>query len=177
VIEPSATTGGFLEVGRKLRRGRAGISTSVLLAFMVIAVVVFCAIFGTAIAPRSPYQVNLRAGVVGPNKDFILGTDANTQDVLSRTIVGARAAVWGPGLVATGAMIIACVLGLVAGYLGGAVDALVMRWVDIMYALPSLLVIIVVAGVIAGRGGTLLPVFLLMVLYSPQGTRLVRGVV
>ena len=76
-------------------------------------------------------------------------------------------------MIALGAMMIGSVLGLLAGYLGGLVDSVIMRWVDLMYALPALLVAIVVVGVLGG--GYWLAVILLVILSSPYDTRIVRG--
>jgi peptide/nickel transport system permease protein len=87
--------------------------------------------------------------------------------------VGARTAVVGPLLIALGAMLIGNVLGLLAGYFGGLVDSAISRWVDFVYAMPALLVAIVVVGVLGG--GYFLAVALLVVLFSPIDTRIVRG--
>jgi peptide/nickel transport system permease protein len=135
-------------------------------------VVVF-AIAGLLIAPYDPYQTDLLIGITRPSTEHWLGTDDLGRDVLSRTIVGARTALVGPALVALGAMLIGSVLGVFAGYRGGRWDALVMRWVELMYALPGLLVAIVVVGVLGG--GYARAVALLVVLTAPYDTRLIRG--
>jgi peptide/nickel transport system permease protein len=69
--------------------------------------------------------------------------------------------------------VLGSILGLLAGYRGGLAEALIMRWVDLMWAVPGLLVIIVVAG--AFGGGYWLAVALLIVLTTPFDTRVVRG--
>jgi ABC-type dipeptide/oligopeptide/nickel transport system permease subunit len=79
----------------------------------------------------------------------------------------------GPVLIALGAMLIGNALGLVAGYFGGALDSAISRCVDLVYALPALLVAIVVVGVLGG--GYFLAVALLVVLFSPVDTRIVRA--
>jgi peptide/nickel transport system permease protein len=79
----------------------------------------------------------------------------------------------GPIIIALGAMVIGNTLGLIAGYKGGAVDATIMRWVDLMWALPGLLIAIVVVGVLGG--GYWLAVALLILLTAPYDTRIVRG--
>ena len=75
--------------------------------------------------------------------------------------------------IAVGAMVFGNALGLFAGYLGGVTDAAIMRWVDLMYALPGLLVAIVVLGTIGG--GYWIAVVVLVVLTIPYDTRLIRG--
>ena len=88
-------------------------------------------------------------------------------------IVGARSAVVGALVVAVGAMLIGNVLGLIAGYHGGTLDSTIMRGADLVYALPGLLVAIVIVGVVGG--GYYLAVALLVFLYCPFDTRLVRA--
>lgn len=139
----------------------------------IIAVVVFWAIFGELITPYDPRaQALLHAGE-GPSADYWLGTDDLGRDVFSRLIAGAQTALVGPLIITVGVFVIAGVLGVTAGYRGGIVDWLVMRWVDLVYALPGLLVVIVVGGVLGG--GYFLAVALLTILFTPWDTRIVRG--
>jgi peptide/nickel transport system permease protein len=138
----------------------------------VIGVVVL-AVFGPLIAPQSPNAQDLSLGVSGRSSAHWLGTDDLGRDVLSRAIVGARTALIGPAIIAIGAMAIGTVLGLLAGYRGGRTDSVIMRWVDLMYSLPGLLVVIVVVGVLGG--GYVEAVVLLTVLTVPYDTRIVRG--
>jgi peptide/nickel transport system permease protein len=154
-------------------RARRGFSPSVALAFVVVAAVVVCAIFGSLIAPHDPSEQDLLAGLLPPGGDYPLGTDDLGRDILSRTIVGARTALVGPLIIAIGAMLIGNVLGLVAGYRGGLTDSVISRTVDFVYAMPALLVAIVVVGVLGG--GYYLAVGLLVVLFSPVDARIVRG--
>ena len=154
-------------------RARRGFSPAVGLAILVLVAVVACAAFGHMIAPRDPDEQDLLFSLTGPSREHWLGTDDLGRDIASRTIVGARTAVVGPLLIAVGAMLIGNVLGLVAGYIGGLTDSLISRWVDLVYAMPALLVAIVVVGVLGG--GYFLAVALLVVLFSPIDTRIVRG--
>jgi len=142
-------------------------------ALAVLVIVVVCAVFGAAVAPSDPNKQDLLRTFETPSMEHLLGTDDFGRDVLSRLIAGTRTAVLGPLLIALGAMLIGNILGLLAGYRRGRTDSLIMRWVDLMYALPGLLVAIVVAGVLGG--GYFLAVALLIVLYSPYDTRIVRG--
>ena len=160
-----------LPVARTRRRAR--VSILIVLCFIVVGVVAVFAIFGNLIAPHDPNEQNLLVGLTRPSSEFWLGTDDLGRDVFSRTIVGARTAVVGPILIALGAMLIGNALGLLAGYKGGLVDSTIMRWVDLMWALPGLLVAIVVVGVLGG--GYYLSVALLILLTAPYDTRIVRG--
>jgi peptide/nickel transport system permease protein len=104
-----------------------------------------------------------------------LGTDELGRDIFSRVIVGTRTAVIGPVAIALGAMLAGNTLGLIAGYYGGWFDASIMRWADLMYALPGLLVAIVVLGVLGS--GYWVAVLLLVFLTMPYDARIVRGAV
>jgi peptide/nickel transport system permease protein len=145
------------------------------LACMVVAIVVACAVFGELIAPYSPDRQRLLVGDTPPSAEFWAGTDQLGRDVLSRVIVGARTALVGPLVIAVGAFAIATLLGLASGYLGGLVDAAVMRWADFMLALPGPLIAIVVVGV-AG-GGYWTAVAVLVILFTAPDTRIVRSAV
>jgi peptide/nickel transport system permease protein len=154
-------------------RARRGFSPAVGFAFLVLAAVIACAVLGEWIAPYDPNEQDLLASLSPPSREHLLGTDDLGRDIFSRTIVGARTAVVGPLLIAFGAMLIGNVLGLLAGFYGGAADSAISRWVDFVYAMPALLVAIVVVGVLGG--GYFLAVVLLVVLFSPIDTRIVRG--
>jgi peptide/nickel transport system permease protein len=145
------------------------------LAGLVVLIVVTCAFFGDLIAPDSPFTQRLAVGDTPPSAKFLAGTDLLGRDVFSRVVYGAKTALVGPIVVAAGAFAIATFLGLLSGYLGGLVDAAVMRWVDFMFALPGPLVAIVVVGVVGGGYWT--AVVVLVVLFTAPDTRIVRSAV
>ncbi len=147
---------------------------TVALSFGFLGLLLFLAAFGPLVAPQGPSTVNLSTGLTTPNGDFWFGTDDLGRDVFSRTIYGVRYALFGPVLIVVGAFVIGNVLGLAAGYRGGWLDVTVMRWVDLMFALPGLLVTIVLIGVLGAS--FLLAAVVLVVLTSPFDTRIIRGV-
>jgi peptide/nickel transport system permease protein len=153
------------------RRGRVPVILGI--CFLIVAVVVVMAAAGSAVAPYNPAAQNLAVALARPSGAHWLGTDTLGRDVLSRLIAGARTAFVGPLVIAAGSMLLGNLLGLLAGYRGGRVDAVIMRWVDLMWSIPGLLVIIVVAGAVGG--GYWLAVVLLIVLTVPFDTRVVRG--
>lgn len=140
----------------------------------VVAAILF-AVMGREIAPYPANQQSLLVGDTPPSSEHLAGTDLLGRDVLSRTIVGARTALIGPGIVAAGAFAIATVLGLMAGYIGGMTDSAVMRWVDFMFALPGPLIAIVIVGVVGGGFWT--AVVVLVILFTAPDTRIVRSAV
>lgn len=146
----------------------------VLLAALVAAVALGCALLGPVLLPGATDQ-DLMLGVSRPGGGHPLGTDDLGRDVLQLLVVGARTAVLGALLIAAGSLLLGHLLGLPAGYRGGWADQLAMRWTDLMFSLPALLVAIVVTGV-AG-GSYLLAVLTLVVLFSPGDTRVVRAAV
>jgi peptide/nickel transport system permease protein len=150
-------------------------SLGIVISFCVMAVVIVCALFGASVAPDSPFTQRLQLGDVPPSAEFLAGTDLLGRDVLSRVIYGAWTALVGPIVVAVGAWMIATVLGLLSGYLGGWVDSAIMRWVDFMLALPAPLIAIVVVGVVGGGYWT--AVMVLIILFTAPDTRIVRSAV
>jgi len=141
--------------------------------FVLLVGIVVCAAFGTWIAPADPEAQDLLNTLAPPSAAALLGTDELGRDVLSRAIVGARSAVVGPLLIAAGSMAIGLLLGLLAGYKGGWIDAAISRVVDLVWALPGLLVAIVIVGVLGG--GYFVAVAFLTVLLCPEDVRLIRG--
>jgi peptide/nickel transport system permease protein len=148
-------------------------SAIVVVAFAIVAVVAVCAVGGDAVALHDPSAQNLLVNLADPSWSHPFGTDDLGRDTFSRTIAGARTAVVGPLIIAVGAMLIGNVFGLCAGYRGGWSDSLIMRSADFLYALPALLVAIVVVGVLGG--GYYQAVILLVVLFCPFDARLVRA--
>lgn len=149
------------------------ISGVILLCFLVTAVAIVMAAVGTLIAPQDPSTQHLSHVLEPPSAEHWLGTDALGRDVFSRIIVGTRSALLGPLVIAFSAAVLGSLLGLVAGYYGGHTETIFMRWVDLMLALPGLLLIIVVAG--AFGGGYWFAVGLLVLLSVPFDLRMARG--
>jgi len=158
---------------RASRRPARGTPPLVLLAAAAVALVVVLCVAGSALAPQDPSAQELALSVSRPSSAHLLGTDALGRDVLSRLMAGARTSIAGAVAIALGAMVLGNVLGVLAGYRGGWLDAFIMRWVDGMYALPALLVVVVVAGVLGG--GIVVAVGIVIVLFSPPNARLMRG--
>src|SRR5438128_4894967 len=124
-----------------------------------VTVVLLCvvAVFADVIAPHSYTRANFGRIYEFPSRDFPLGTDQLGRDVLSRMIYGARVSM----LVGVGAQVIIVMIGvpigLVAGYLGGRVDLLLTRFIDVMYAFPRLLFVILIMSML---GAGLLNIFI-----------------
>ncbi|MEN4700464.1 dipeptide ABC transporter permease DppC [Pantoea agglomerans] len=118
-----------------------------------IIIVLLCAIFADVLAPHAPAE-QFRDALLHPpvwqeggSWSYILGTDDVGRDVLSRLMYGARLSLLVGCLVVVLSLIFGVIFGLLAGYLGGVVDAIIMRVVDIMLALPSLLLALVLVAI------------------------------
>lgn len=119
------------------------------LGLVLVAAVVGAAVFAPWVAPFDPVKGDLRnAYLLGPGGRFLLGTDTQGRDVLSRVLYGARLSL-SVGLISQSvAVTLGVMLGLVAGYYGRWVDALVMRLADVTLAFPTLLLLIAVAAAV-----------------------------
>jgi len=124
-----------------------------------VTVILLClvAIFADFIAPQSYTKANFAHIYEFPSREFPLGTDQLGRDVLSRMIYGARVSM----LVGLGAQVIVVLIGvpigLVSGYMGGRVDLFLTRFVDVMYAFPRLLFVILVMSML---GAGLMNIFI-----------------
>ena len=119
------------------------------LGVVLVGAVIAAALFAPWLAPASPITGDLQhAYLIHPGSRFILGSDTQGRDVLSRVLYGARLSL-SVGLISQSVSIVLGVtLGLVAGYYGRWVDALVMRLADVTLAFPTLLLLIAVAAAV-----------------------------
>ncbi|GGZ87886.1 dipeptide ABC transporter permease DppC [Ignatzschineria indica] len=124
-----------------------------LLGLIFILFIIFVAIFAQYIAPHDPTE-QFRGSFLKPpvwmeggSWQFILGTDDVGRDILSRLIFGARLSLLVGVVVVLLSLLLGISLGLLAGYFGGVVEAIIMRIVDIMLALPSLLLALVLVAI------------------------------
>lgn len=145
----------------------------VLLCFCLTFVLLSAAVIGGWLAPHDPSRQSLVNASSPPNGEFWLGTDGLGRDILSRVLVGARPALQGPAVVALGATTLALALGLLAGFRGGWIETIIMRGTDMLFAIPSLLVVIVAVGLFGG--GYWLAVLMLILLSAPGGVRMIRS--
>jgi ABC-type dipeptide/oligopeptide/nickel transport system permease subunit len=144
------------------------------LGLVLVGLVVSAAVLAPWLAPFDPLRGDLRnAYLVGPGGRFLLGTDTQGRDILSRVLYGARLSL-SVGLISQAVSVtLGVILGLVAGYYGRWVDTLVMRLADVTLAFPMLLLLIAVAAAVKPS----LPViFLVIGVVGWAGmARLVRG--
>ena len=130
---------------RKLLKNRAAMFGVFILVSLIIL-----AILAPVISPYPYDYQNLELGASAPSSAHFLGTDTLGRDLLSRLLYGSRVSLM-VGFVATAvALVIGVTWGIVSGYYGGKVDAVMMRIVDILYGLPFIIFIILLM-VVFGR--------------------------
>ncbi len=129
----------------------------------ILSIMVIFAIFAPMLAPKDPIKQSLRHQYVPPiwetearlakdknitSTEYILGADNLGRDILSRIIYGARISLMVAAVALTSGVLIGTTLGLIAGWYGGIADEIIARIVDIWYALPFLLVALVIVIVL-----------------------------
>ena len=114
----------------------------------IVVLMVLAALLAPWLAPADPVRGALARSLEPPSPAFLLGTDAQGRDVLSRVLYGARLSL-AVGLISQSiACVLGLALGLVAGYYGRWIDAAVMRVADVTLAFPSLLLLIAIAAAV-----------------------------
>ena len=142
------------------------------LGLLLAALVLGSAALAPLLAPADPVAMSPRR-FAAPAAEAWLGTDQFGRDLLSRLLHGARVSMTVSFTAVTLAALLGTSIGLVAGYLGGRVDHLLMRGVDVLMAFPTLLLAL---AVVATFGGSLRNLVLAITLaYVPIFSRVVRG--
>ncbi|AXF77667.1 dipeptide ABC transporter permease DppC [Erwinia tracheiphila] len=138
----------FQEFWHYFKRNKGAVAGLVYVVLMFLI-----AVFANFLAPHAPAE-QFREALLHPpvwqkggSWQFILGTDDVGRDVLSRLMYGARLSLLVGCLVVVLSLILGVIFGLIAGYVGSATDAIIMRLVDIMLALPSLLLALVLVAI------------------------------
>ena len=139
--------------------------------FLVLGFVVM-AIAAPLLAPYDP-TAQPGGQLEPPNATYLLGTDEFGRDILSRIIYGARVSLQ-VGIISVGiALLIGGSMGLVSGYYRGMTDAVIGRAVDIMFAFPTIILIIAISGVLGPSLTTAM--IAIGIVYAPIFARIVRG--
>lgn len=139
----------------------------------IVVVFVLAAIAAPLLSPYDPISQKLSQRLKPPSTEHILGTDQLGRDVWSRLLNGARISLTIGLVVVASAVLFGTVIGLVAGYIGGLVDEVLMRLTEIFFAFPSLILAMAIAGAL---GPSLTNAMIAIAVVSwPVYARLVRG--
>lgn len=125
-----------------------------MLGFAVLAILVLVAIFAPLIAPYSPITQNLPQALQPPSWAHLAGTDEFGRDILSRLIHGARITIQTVLAVTVIVGPVGLIVGVVAGFVGGRTDAILMRATDIVLSFPSLILALAFAAALGAGLGT-----------------------
>lgn len=121
---------------------------SVVVSMAFLALVIVAMLWPQVLTQRDPLDVNLAVALQGPSLEHLFGTDQTGRDVFTRVVYGARASI-GVGLIATGAALIAgLVLGTLIGLAPRWLDAVLMRIVDLLLAVPEFVLALIIVAVL-----------------------------
>lgn len=116
--------------------------------FTLALVIIGIAVFAPYIAPKDPLDAVMSDSLQSPSSTYTWGTDKLGRDVLSRVIYGTRSSLSMTFALVVTIFVIGTALGILAGYFGGAVDAVIMRIADMMMSFPGLVLAIAIAGLL-----------------------------
>ena len=168
-VEESARSWHWRMMLKRLRRNRGA-----LIGLAIVMVVASGAIFAPWLTPYDP-NVAQGARLQGPSVEFPLGTDNLGRDILSRLLYGARPSLGSAALATAVILLIGVTVGATVGYIGGIVDDVAMRVVDVLMAFPLLIMALAIVGFLGpGLRNVLLAVILVV---WAEYARLVRGLV
>ena len=142
------------------------------IAVVVLISILLMSVFAPWIAPYDPLQVDIQNSLQPPSPEHWLGTDEIGRDLLSRVIYGGRQSILLAVIATAMSMFVGLIIGVAAGYFGGAVDIIITSFSSIFQGLPGMSMMIVVASMIQGVPGMIVAI----VITSWVGfSRIVRG--
>ncbi|MGH2558768.1 MAG: ABC transporter permease [Thermomicrobiales bacterium] len=158
---------------RGRRRVLSRLNVSLVLGTALLAAILVVTLFAPLITWNGPNQTFPGMSLMPPDREFLLGTDSIGRDVFARVAYGGRVSL----LVAVPSVALALVLGLAlglpAGYLGGRVDQVIMRVLDVLFAFPAILLAISMVAILGASVRNL--VITIGVIYMPRMARIVRA--
>ena len=161
MLEPIIRSPGYwANVWMRFRRDPVAVGAGI-----VVLALILMAIFAPLIAPQDPYQgMSLRRLRPPGSPGYLLGTDELGRDMLTRLIYGARISLFMGVTPVFLALFLGTTIGVVAGYLGGWTNTILMRTVDVFFAFPSVLLAVALAGAVgAGIGNGLIALTLVFI--------------
>lgn len=148
-----------------------------MIGLVIIIILIIVAIFANFISPFDPYTQSLKdrftPGFWKGNTINLLGTDDFGRDLLSRIIYGSRISLTVGFIAVFIGVLIGSFFGIISGYFGGIIDSIIMRGVDVMFSLPSILLAIVIMAILGT--GLDKAMIAIGITYAPQIARIVRS--
>ena len=144
-----------------------------LIGFLFLSLVLIGTIFAPYLTPYSPTGMNVLDKLKGPSLSHPLGTDRFGRDLLTRILFGIRTTLKISSSSVFLSALIGSFIGIFAAYMGGGIDTLIMRGMDVLFAIPILLLAIAIAAII--QSGTLGAILAIGIVYIPIFSRISRG--
>ncbi|MBM6761121.1 Glutathione transport system permease protein gsiD [Megamonas hypermegale] len=139
----------------------------------LISILLIIVFFAPFIVPFDPYAQNLNNALIPPNNIHLFGTDQYGRDLLSRVIIGAQITILSSLMITFITTAIGTTIGIICGYFGGKIDAILMRISDVFLAFPGMVLAIAIAGML---GGSVLNAVIALTFISwPKFARLARA--
>ncbi len=159
----------YFQAGRRtLVKNKKG-----LVGFILLLLVVIGAVFAPFLTPYKPTEMNVLDKLKGPSFQHLLGTDRFGRDLLTRILYGIRTTLRISASSVLLSALVGSFIGILAAYSGGGVDTLIMRGMDILFAIPILLLAIAIAAIV--KSGTLGAILAIGIVYVPIFARISRG--
>ena len=162
-----------LTVPREAVRGRRRANTALIVGAIVVGAWVFVAAFAPWIAPHSPTDLDVMNRLEPPGPIHLFGTDEAGRDNFSRVLYGARITIPVAFIVILLASLFGAGVGAVAGYVGGRVDEVLMRVVDVVLAFPPIVLAMAITAALGA--GLRNAMFAILLVSWPEFSRLMRG--
>ena len=169
-VAVAAGRGYWANVGRRLMRDPVA-----MIAAAVLVLIIAAAIFAPWIAPADPYKTSMlhRLKPIG-DAMFLLGSDELGRDMLTRLLYGGRLSLYMGVMPVFLAFAIGASIGVIAGYVGGWLNTVLMRTIDVFYAFPSVLLAIALSGALGA--GILNSIVSLTIVFVPPIARVAESV-
>ncbi|HQV70301.1 MAG TPA: ABC transporter permease [Thermoflexales bacterium] len=155
---------------RILRRMRA---PGFAVGMALVALIVFVALFSRFITPFPAIEQHPRDSLLPPGGAYLLGTDEFGRDILSRLMAGATNSMRVSVVAIALSAVFGSVIGMVAGYFGGLLDALIMRATDILFAFPAILLALFIVSALGPS--VINAIIAIAIVYMPIFARVARG--
>ncbi len=141
---------GNLSLNRIMRQRKTQIGLAIAILFILVA------IFAPLIAPNNPTLVDVTVKLQNPSFKYPFGTDQLGRCVFSRIVCGSRYSLFYSFTVIVITLIVGLPVGMIAGYVGGKWDTVIMRVIDIFLAMPSFIIVLAIAGSFGTSGRNLI---------------------
>lgn len=164
--ELGARPSGFTRLWRRL-------NVQLVLGLALFSILLLATVFASVISTHDPNAITTTGSLAPPQAGHLLGTDSIGRDVFSRVLHGGRVSLQVSVLSVAVALVLGLLLGIPAGYLGGRVDQVITRVLDVLFAFPAILFALVVVTILGPSIRNL--ALTIGFLYAPRMARIVRA--